>query len=219
MSTNLKDIITYNYKFHSFRKLQLHHQIFPQTTSKKEINKAHTTLFIRWPSQANASMNTFIPLLVSMYEFLIQKKVIILHSIVVLQQPLEMNGRKLQRYFIYTVINIFWSTICTIFYLLCVIYKIHTKVLSASWHFNYSHTLIYVQFIFLPQIFHQSIFCIKSCVHCAHLTDFIYILEIVNQWLEREGQTNADYCSIYSWWCNRAASVNTEMANFELSSR
>jgi len=36
----------------------------------------------------------------SVHEFMIQKKVITLHSIYVLQQLLEMNGRKLQRCFV-----------------------------------------------------------------------------------------------------------------------
>jgi hypothetical protein len=75
-------------------------------------------------------------------------------------------------------------------------YNTHKNVLSASLQFNYGHSLIYAQFIFLPQTFHQNIFYTQSCAHYAYLTDFIYTLEMVKWWLEREGQTNADYCNI-----------------------
>jgi hypothetical protein len=59
-----------------------------------------------------------------MYEFMIKKKVMILHSTEVLQQLLEMNGRKLQRSFVYILINILGpQTICPTFYLFCIIYS------------------------------------------------------------------------------------------------
>jgi len=115
---------------------------------------------------------------------MVQKKEITLYSTYVLQQLMEMNGRKLRRCFVYNLINTFWSI------------NNYGHILSALLHFNHGTTLVQTQFIFLPQTFHQNILFTKSCVHSLSLTDFIYILEMVKWWLESEGWANTDYCSI-----------------------
>jgi len=122
-------------------------------------------LFIRWPSQIEVSMNDFpllIILLMSVHEFMTQKKVITLHSTYVLQQLLEMNGRKLQRCFVYNIINTFWSI------------NNYDHILSALLQFNHGTTLVQNQFIFLTQTFNLNIFlykvmCPLSFSHRLHL--------------------------------------------------